>query len=252
VKQNQSIQKAVGLLRQLAAAPDGLSTSALASATRLSRPTASRLLATLEQQGFVDRALGDGRYVLGYEMARIGRVADPHRGLQLRSAPVLRALADWCGESVTLSVPAPDGGLDLIDHADGPHIVGVSRQNWIGSRYPLHASASGKVFLAHLSELELAEQLTQQLERYASRTITSARKLREAVREVREQGFAVIEDELEDGLAALAVPVRDASGGLQAILTITGPTYRLDALARERVLAAALEDAAALGRLFAS
>jgi len=248
LKANRSVEKAIALLRHAADGPSGSSVSSLARATGLSRPTASRLLATLERHGLLDRLPESGHYVLGYELARLGRSADPHRGLAARAQPVLQELADRSGETVTLSVPAPDRGLELIAQADAPRLIGLGR-DWGHERFPLHASASGKLFLAELPPAELDRELARPLTRHTRATITAKGKLREELRRTRDRGYAVLEDELEEGLAALAVPVRDRAGSLMAIVTFTGPTSRLAGRPWEKTARLARAAASQLERL---
>src|SRR5690625_4319379 len=113
---NKSVMKAVRLLRELAAQPrTGATVTTLAKAAGLRRPTAFRLLYSLEQGGLVDRV--DTNYVLGWELARLGRHADPYAGLAAHAEPPLQDLADYFNESVTLSIPNAQDGLDLVAEA---------------------------------------------------------------------------------------------------------------------------------------
>lgn len=218
---NKSVVKAVRLLRELAAQPrTGATATTLAKAAGISRPTAFRLLSSLEQEGLVDRI--DTNYVLGWELARLGRRADPYAGLVARAQPLLQELADKFNESATLSVPNAEGGLDLVAEAAGPHALGVLGRNMIGQRYPLHASSTGKILLAEQPDETLLSMLPEKLEAYAPNTITDRAALLKDLERVREQGFAIIDNEFEPELLSLSRPIRDASGALVAILTLNG------------------------------
>ncbi|MFI8997829.1 helix-turn-helix domain-containing protein [Streptomyces sp. NPDC053542] len=141
---NKSVVKAARLLRELAAQPRGGATvTTLAKAVGISRPTAFRLLLSLEQTALVDRI--DNNYVLGCELARLGRYADPHSGVVRRAQPLLQELADHLNESVTLSAATPNDNLELIAEAYGSHVVGVMNQGMRDQHYPLHANSTGKV-----------------------------------------------------------------------------------------------------------
>src|SRR3954447_23134776 len=96
---NRSVNRAGQLLRRVARFPAGATASELASVSGLSRPTAFRLLTTLEENGLLDRI--EGRYVLGGEMARLGDLADPKAGVSQRLNPIMQATADALGETVT-------------------------------------------------------------------------------------------------------------------------------------------------------
>lgn len=222
---NKSVTKAVRLLRELAAQPrTGATVTVLAKAAGLSRPTAFRLLYSLEQGGLVDRI--DTNYVLGWELARLGRHADPYAGLVAHAQPLLQELADKFNESVTLSIPNAQDGLDLVAEAAGSHVVGVLSQNMVGQRYPMHASSTGKVLLAEQSAEKLRATLPEELQAFTPHTITDRDTLLKELAQVREQDFAIIDNELEPELLSLSRPIRDSAGTLVAILTLNGPRSR--------------------------
>jgi DNA-binding IclR family transcriptional regulator len=230
---NKSVTKAVRLLRELAAQPrTGATVTTLARAAGISRPTAFRLLYSLERTGLVDRV--DNNYILGWELARLGQQADLYAGLVARAQPLLQELADKVNESVTLSVPNPHDGLDLVAEAAGSHVVGITSmsRDMIGKRYPLHASSSGKVLLAEMPVEKVIALLPEELEAYTEHTITDRARLLRELQQIREQGFGVIDNELEEGLLSLSRPVRDSAGNMVAILTLNGPRYRFG---RDRV-----------------
>jgi DNA-binding IclR family transcriptional regulator len=226
---NKSVTKAVLLMRVLAAEPrTGATVTTLAKASGISRPTAFRLLNSLERTGLVDRH--DHLYTLGWELARLGRHADPYTGLVAKAQPLLQDLADDLNESVTLAVPNTNDGLDLVAEATGTHVIGITSRHssqMIGQRYPLHASSSGKVLLAEWSAEKIGAVLPGQLEAYTAETITDRAVLLKELILVREQGYGIIDNELEAELISLSRPVRDSSGTLVAILTLNSPRYRL-------------------------
>lgn len=225
---NKSVTKAARLLRELAGQPrTGASVTTLAKAAGISRPTAFRLLYSLERAGLVDRV--NHNYILGWELARLGRHADPYAGLVARAQPLLQELADKFNESVTLSVPNPHNELDLVAEAFGSHIVGSMSgmtQHMVGQQYPLHASSSGKVLLAEMPVEKVTGTLPEKLKAYTPHTITDRTILFKELDQIREQGFGIIDNELEEGLISLSRPVRDPSGTMVAILTLNGPRFR--------------------------
>jgi DNA-binding IclR family transcriptional regulator len=113
----------------------------------------------------------------------------------------------------------------------------VKAVSWVGRRYPLHASSSGKVLLASLEAVRLERFLFGGLERPTAATITDPGELRSEIERVRAQGYAAIVDELEEGLASVSVPIADGDGRLVATLNVTGPSFRLDAERRTAALA---------------
>ena len=225
---NKSVTKAVRLLRELAAQPRaGATVTTLAKAVGISRPTAFRLLYSLERSGLVDRI--DNNYILGWDLARLGRQADPYAGLVSRVQPLLQDLAAKFNESVSVSIPNAQDGVDLIAEAFGSHLVGMGSgmsQHLVGKQWPLHASSTGKVLLAEMSIDKVNALLPEELPSFTEHTITDRKVLLRELRQVREQGFGVIDNELEEGLLSLSRPIRDASGTMVAILTINAPRYR--------------------------
>ena len=135
---------------------------------------------------------------------------------------------------MTLSVLGPDGGLDVVHQVDGPHHL-VPRF-WVGRRFPLHASSSGKLLLSTYDDERLERFLRDPLPRLGAATVTSPRALRRELERVRAQGYATTVDELEDGLAGVSVGVLDDSGLLTGAVNVSGLAQRLDADGRRRAV----------------
>ena len=244
----QSLTRAAALVRAVGAASasgGGATTAALARACGLPVATAARLLATLSDEGFVERTPDGAGWTLGIPLVRLARAADPDRALVAAARPVLEDLADAAGESAALAVARAGPAMDVIAQADGPGLLGVS--DWVGREFPLHASAPGKLVLAELDDDALGAWVARvRPERFTRRTITSVRGLRAELAAIRAQDYAELDGELEPELASLAVTVRGASGAAVAFIGVSGPSGRLDAR-RRRALVGPLR--AAAGRL---
>jgi IclR family transcriptional regulator, acetate operon repressor len=235
----QSIDRAAGLLALVLEAEEPPSVAELADAARLARSTTARLVAALERHGLVQRDGGDrGRLEAGPMLrAYAARAAAPD--LIALAAPMLDRLAALTGETVNLGVPTPTG-VDHLDQRDSSHFLGST--NWVGRVVPFHATSSGKAFLA----LGVVDLPPGPLEALAPGTITDREELERELATVRRTGVGVTVDELEPGLAALAVPVRDATGAIVAALSISGPSLRLTPARRDALGALLVEEAAAL------
>jgi DNA-binding IclR family transcriptional regulator len=105
----------------------------------------------------------------------------------------------------------------------------LSPHNWAGQRIPLHATSDGKVLLAHRPAAEILEHLVLPLERFTEYTITALPEFGRVLAQVRERGYATTVDELEDGLTAVAAPVRNAEGTVVASISASGPSFRIPA-----------------------
>jgi DNA-binding IclR family transcriptional regulator len=234
----QSLTRAAALVRavgEASAGGGGATTAALARACGLPVATAARLLATLSDEGFVERTPDGAGWTLGLPLVRLARAADPDRALVAAARPVLEDLADAAGESAALAVARAGPAMDVIAQADGPGLLGVS--DWVGREFPLHASAPGKLVLAELDDDALGAWVARvRPERFTRRTITSVRGLRAELAAIRAQDYAELDGELEPELASLAVTVRGASGAAVAFIGVSGPGGRLDARRRRALL----------------
>jgi DNA-binding IclR family transcriptional regulator len=127
---------------------------------------------------------------------------------------------------VTLSVVAPDGDLDLVYQVDAP--AQLRPQNWVGRRFPLHASSGGKVLLATYDDERLERFLREPLARFTPFTITTDEALRVELARVREERYAISHEEEEEGLSGIATAIRGQADELLGVLAVGGPTQRLD------------------------
>ena len=137
-----------------------------------------------------------------------------------------RELADELGETVNIAVLDDDAAVNIMQ-ARGT--ASVTAQDWLGRRTPLHATAGGKVFLAHLPPVVREGHLARPLRRFTERTIVVASELRGELETVVERGYGATLEELELGLAAVAAPVRSHDGTVMAAISVSGPVYRLGA-----------------------
>jgi DNA-binding IclR family transcriptional regulator len=233
-KLNQSVRKAVTLLRATAASTNGTSVSALARAAGLPRATALRLIQTMEQEGLLLRVPEADRVLLGPELVRLARQVDMATLVREVARGRLGELRDAVRETVTLSVVTPDRSLELVYQVDGPqHLV---PRSWVGQRFPLHASSSGKLLLSTYDDERLERFLRDPLAALTPHTITTRRALREELERDRARGYASTVDELEEGLSGVSVGVFGESGELVATINVTGLSQRFDEAARRRAV----------------
>src|ERR1017187_431734 len=221
----QSVDRAVAILEILAR--DGeAGVTEVARELDVHKSPASRLLAALGARELVAQDAARGKFRLGVGLVRLAGAAG--RGLDVvrESRPVCRALAQQVGETVNLAILSGRDAL-YLDQVAGPGAR--SPHNWAGRRIPRHATSDGKVLLAYLPDAERAACLTPPLSRFTAHTITGIGAFSRVLAEVRERGFASAVDELEDGLTALAAPVRNAEGNVVASVSASGPSFRIPA-----------------------
>lgn len=219
----QVLDRSIAILRQIAESDHPLNANELAQLCKLNRTTAWRILGTLEQHGLVERDPFTQRYTISLELGRLAAAGDS--GRLLRSArSVLQGLADESGEQVSLGVPNPFG-FTYIDHVQPRATNPVPR--WLGPSGPLHASASGKLFLCFLPPEERASLLAGPLERYTPRTVVDPTKLAAQIEQIKSDGFATCLGEHDELTSAVCSPITDAAGRLVAIIDLWGPSQRL-------------------------
>lgn len=240
-----SLDRAIDVLEAVAEASRPSSASALARATGQPRPTVSRTLRTLADRGLV--AETSAGWVIGHSLFRLARIANPRLALIEAAGGPLRRLRDLTRESALLSTVTGRTAMDIVVQLDAGHHLGVV--GWVGADVPLHASAAGKLLLAELSRPELAAWVEERRPaRLTARTIATLSELDVELARVRRRRFAEMVDELEDGLASLAAPVRDPARALVAMIGVSGPTSRLDAGRRKAFRPMLLEAAVEVER----
>jgi DNA-binding IclR family transcriptional regulator len=221
----QSVDRAVSVLEILARS-GGAGVSEVAADIGVHKSTAFRLLSALEDRGLVEQATDRGKYQLGFGILRLASAIPGRLDLVRQARPVLDELAVRFGETVNLAVVRSQYAVNL-DQARSA--AAVAAQNWVGQLTPLHATSSGKILLAYLSE-DVRRQLLDAagLGRFTERTITSRKALDAELQRALTDGYATTFEEYEDGLNAMAAPVLDHTGTVVGAVSVSGPAYRLD------------------------
>src|SRR5215475_3947408 len=226
-RQVAAVQRAIAILDELAAARTELGTNEIARRTGIN-------VSTLAGGGLVDHVRSTGRYRIGVGIARLAGAVE----LDIRSLarPHLEELAGHLGETTTLSVPGEHEAFTL-DFAQSP--LSVRSVAEVGRTSVAHATAVGKVFLAHGGTPPRGP-----LKAYTKRTIVDPAVLEAELATARDRGWAQAVGEREKDLNAVAVPVLARDGKLAAILGVQGPAVRFSPRAM-RAAVAALREAAA-------
>jgi IclR family KDG regulon transcriptional repressor len=237
----RAVERAIDLLKAFSQERPELSLGELAAAAKLSKPTALRLLATLSASGFVSHNPQTGSYSLGSEIAALAAVRARQSALLDRALPVMRHLRDELNETVSLAIRVGDYRVHLYQLES---LQTLRRTTEIGERSPLYAGAANKLLLAAMNDTEIAAYLSRtELARFTPHTIVDTEDLWAEIRMIREQGFAESQSEHHAGGAALAAPVRDASGDVVAVVYVSVPETRYTPEARDRCLATIIDGA---------
>ncbi len=244
----QSVDRAIRILELLAREGERGVTQ-IAAELGVHKSTAFRLVASLEGGALVERNAEHGKkYRLGVGILRLAGATTARLDVVQEARALARDLAQELEETVNIAVLDEDAAL-YLDQLSG-HSVRPSH-NWVGQRIPLHATSNGKVLLSGLTPDEVRRAVGRRLRSYTPATVTALPTLLSQVDHVREHGYAVVVDELEIGLTAVAAPLRNAHGDVIASLSASGPSFRFDdakrTVATERVVATAAEVSGRLG-----
>jgi len=219
----QAIVRAIGLLKGLSQRHPARTLAELCSDSGLSKSTAHRLLAALESESLVARD-PNGRYHLGAAVIALGARAFLSNDLRLMVQPALESLAAESAETATLEVLS-DKQMLIIGEVSSPHLVCATPE--IGTRWPLHATSTGKALLAALPRARVRDLLEFPLKRLTVATITDPSELSRELEIIRERGYASAMEELEVGAAAVGAVLHDPLGDVVGAISIGGPVSRM-------------------------
>lgn len=240
----QSVNRALTALELVADAGE-LGVSELGRQLGVHKATASRLAAVLAERGLLERDPVTERYRIGFGLVRLAGAAMSGLDLVRLARPILETLAERAREASNLGVRSGDDVV-YIDQITGSRAIVTV--NWVGRRTPLHCTSNGKVLLAWAEETDRERVLAGALETFTSHTITDPAALRSELALVRTRGFAQAVEELEEGLNAVAAPVRQADGRVIAALGLSGPAFRMHAVDIPRLGLLTAEAAQAVSR----
>lgn len=246
----QVLDRTLGILDLLAKEGREIGPAEISEKLNLHKSTVHRLLTVLEHHKLVAKDSQNGKYALGLKLFELGSKAVARLDLGKRAEPYLRRLVESTGETAHVCVLHQGEMLSLFN-VESPQTVRTPLT--VGKKTPLHCTAVGKAVLAALPEAELDSLLeTYVMNPYTRRTITSPRALKAELGRVRGRGYAVDDEEIEDGLKCVGAPVSDYTNRVVAAISIAGPAFRLPdekvpAIAR-RVVEAATQLSLELGQ----
>ncbi len=246
---HKSVEKAIAVLNCFSTEKQLLGVGEVSQSTGYTISTVSRLLSTLEKNGCVTRIESRGKYQLGYRIYLWGIISARQNNLSTIARPVMEVLRDKCGEEVALYVV--EGGRRVcVEQVASVHEI--AKVAPVGTYYPLHAGASGKVLFAYLPEGIRKKIFSKiRLDKITALTITNFKALEKDLESIRQRGYAVSRGEREPDAFSVTAPVLDSGDHAVASLSISGPNFRLnDNKAKEYitwVLAASEEISKKLG-----
>jgi len=219
----QTVLKALDILDCVANANTPLPAPEIAKRCGMSRPTAYRLLTTLQSRGFITNS--DHEYRLGSKILSLSRILLDSMDLPTLSQPFLRELSEASGETTYVSIL--DGTqLLYISKVESQHII--RSHCTIGTRNPLHSSSMGKAILSNLPPDELNAMLDRiDLVAHTEHTITNRDQLLQELECTRLRGYAIDNLEMEENVRCVGAPIFNHMGYPFAAISLSGPAFRL-------------------------
>jgi IclR family acetate operon transcriptional repressor len=219
-----AVERALSMLEAVAQESEGLSNAEISRKLKIPKSSASYILRTLEAQNYLTRD-GSGKYKVGLKILSLSRGA--LIGLDVRGValPIMRHLTQRTGLTCHLAI------------LDGPEAVYVEKvepegfirmDTWVGRRMRVHATSVGKALVAHIAQNSLENMLAKAgMEKRTPKTITTLPRLLKELEKVRNQGYAVDDEENNLGARCLGAPVFNDRGLIEAALGLSGTTQQV-------------------------
>jgi IclR family transcriptional regulator, pca regulon regulatory protein len=236
----QSFARGLAVIRAFGPGSPRMTLSEVAQQTGLTRAGARRILLTLQTLGYV--GADDRQFFLTPQVLQLGYSYLSSMPLWDVAQPLMEALVERVRESCSVAVL---DGEDIVYVLRVPTHRIMAASLSIGSRLPAFCTSMGRVLLAGLDDTALDVFLARAtLRAYTRATVVQPRKLRQIVHAVRDKGWAYVDQELEEGLRSISVPIRDAQGRTIAAMNVSGQAGRHDEARMVKTFLPALQEAA--------
>ncbi|TAL17324.1 IclR family transcriptional regulator [bacterium] len=219
----QSVMNALDLLEEFRGDETELGVTELSKRLNLHKNNVFRILATLESRGYMEQNKLTGNYRLGLRVLELGQVFIKHMGLLKMARPILREIVERSNETAYLGL-IRENRVVYVDVVEATRPVRVVSR--VGVGLPVYASAVGKVQIAYESADEIESVLEGTLSPFTEHTIIDKEILKEHLKIIQKQGYALDDEEYDEGIRCVAVPVHDYTRRVIAGLSISGPAYR--------------------------
>ncbi|MEH7127871.1 IclR family transcriptional regulator [Neobacillus drentensis] len=242
----QSVERAADILELFLVTKPELSIKEISENLNLSKSTVHGIIKTLEHRGYLQQNPEDLKYKPGIKLFELGNFVGKHLDIGQAARPIIRDLVDELNETVHLVTLQRDE-IFYIEKVEGHSTLTI--YSHIGKRAPFHSTGVGKAILAHLNESDANRILSSiKLESFTEHTITNIEKIKELFHSIREQGYAVDDEEIELGLKCVAAPIFNHQGNVVASISCAAPKMRLDEIKLPKVIAGIKKAAADISR----
>ncbi len=218
-----SVEKTIQILNCLSDTDGKLGVTEISSKLSIPKSTVHRILKSLMKYSLVSKDLETSKYRLGIQLLRYAHSFYSSFDLREYSKDILKRISENTGLTTFLSIWQDDNGI-CIDSVSSSHKLG-SRNLFVevGKIMPYHCAAASKILLAYQSPEEISRVVNStELKRYTSKTITEPETLIIHFKKIQTQGYAICDEELEEGIRAISAPIKNVNGKIEASITVVG------------------------------
>jgi DNA-binding IclR family transcriptional regulator len=229
-----AVERALAMLEAVAQEPEGLSNAEISRKLQIPKSSASYILRTLETQGYLTRAEQTGKYRVGLKVLSLSRGALSGIDVREVALPIMRHLVEKTNLTCHLAI------------LDGPDAVYIEKveptgfirmDTWVGRRMRVHATSVGKALVAHIPRERLEKIIADSgMEKRTAKTITTLPRLVKDLDKVREQGYAVDDEENNIGARCLGAPIFTQDGSIEASLGLSGTINQVNSHTMPRII----------------
>ncbi len=220
-----AVDKALRILAMLKSEGREMTMAEIARATGWHKSSVQKLLVTLNHYGVVERDEMTKRYRLGLTLAEYGRVALNNLDIRHSAKPFLKELVDSSGETAVLAI-LHETKMVMVDKKEP--VVQIRASPFIGTRFPATATSNGKALLAWLPEDRVYEIMQiEGLPAFTKNSTTNPAAYQKELNATRKRGFAVDQEEFQEGVSGVSAPVFNLRGQVIATLSLVGPAFRM-------------------------
>ena len=218
-----SVEKTIQILNCLSEADGSLGVTDISFRLSIPKSTVHRILQTLLKYSLVSKDSETSKYRLGIQLLRYSHSFYSSFDLREYSKDILKKISADTGLTAFLSIWQDDNGI-CIESVSSSHKLG-SRNLFVevGKIMPYHCAAASKILLAYQSPEEISRVVNHtKLKRYTTRTIIEPQELIKHFEKIRTSGYAICDEELEEGIRAISAPIKNVNGKIEASITVVG------------------------------
>ena len=220
----KSVLRATKILNYIGEHGNEVRLTEISKGLDINKSTLHSIMSTLESAEYISQNENNSKYSLGNQIFKLGKIYEGDMSFTKIARPFLKKLNTAFEETVQLGVLSGKEVL-YIDKVESSHALRMTCQT--GAKDDLHASATGKVLLAHLNAEQQNQILAARLEKHTKNTLVVEEKLRDEIKQISEQGYAFDHQESEIGLNCVAAPVKDHTNNVIATIGVSAPISRV-------------------------